>query len=210
MKSNLPRLPLENLPPNTTVFAQTGDKSVQVAQAHSVHNVMNLIIPMTLPGLSSTIPTNISINMSYYNLFVIGDETFCNGHFTVPKDRALTESMSPETKVQFSALSSKAVLQIKTFPSLFASTNHSYGKTDDAHQAYLGLVTNVNIQNNGIKIFFHPLWPVPQQRLNEIASKLALQSASSFNELNRTHWAIKQINLIEELKAAGISVLTPT
>ena len=210
MNNNLKTLPLKNLPANATVFAQTGERSVQVAQATNVNNVVNLIIPMMSPRSGGSINTNIALNMDYYNLFVICDETFCDGHFTIPKDRALTESMSPETKVQFSALSDEAVSQIKTFPSLFASENHSYGKTDDDHQACFGLVTGVKIQDNGIKIHFRPLWPVPQQRLNEISSKIALQSASSFNELNRTHWAIKKVNLIEELKSAGISVLAPT
>ena len=210
MNNNLQTLPLKNLPANATVFTQTGERSVQVAQATNVNNVVNLIIPMTSPGLGGIVNTNIPLNRDYYNLFVIGDETFCDGHFTVPKDRTLTESMSPEAKVQFSALSEESVSQIKTFPSLFASENHSYGKTDDAHQACFGLVTAVKIQDNGIKIHFCRLCSVPQQRLNEISSKIALQSASSFTELNRTHWAIKKVNLIEELKAAGISVLAPT
>lgn len=210
MNNKLQTLPLDNLPANTTVFAQTGERSVQVAQANNVNNVVNLIVPMMSPGAGGFVNTNIALNMDYYNLFVIGDETFCDGHFTVPKDRALTESMSSEVKAQFAALSEDAISQIKTFPSLFASENHGYGKTDDAHQACFGIVTDVKIQDNGIKIHFYPLWAVPQQKLNEIAFNIALQGASSFNELNRTHWAIKKVNLIEELKAAGISVLAPT
>lgn len=210
MNNKLQTLPLDNLPANTTVFAQTGERSVQVAQANNVNNVVNLIVPMMSPGAGGFVNTNIALNMDYYNLFVIGDETFCDGHFTVPKDRALTESMSPEVKAQFASLSEDAVSQIKTFPSLFASENHSYGKTDDAHQACFGIVSDVKIQDNGIKIHFRPLWAIPQQKLNEIAFNIALQRASSFNELNRTHWAIKKVNLIEELKAAGISVLAPT
>ena len=210
MNNKLQTLPLDNLPANTTVFAQTGESSVQVAQANNVNNVVNLIIPMMTPGAGGFVNTNVALNMDYYNLFVIGDETFCDGHFTVPKDRALTESTSPEVKEQFSALSEDAISQIKTFPSLFASENHSYGKTDDAHQACFGIVTDVKVQDNGIKIHFRPLWAVPQQKLNEIAFNIALQRASSFNELNRTHWAIKKVNLIEELKAAGISVLALT
>jgi len=118
--------------------------------------------------------------------------------------------MTPVNKEQFSALSDAAISLIKTFPPLFASENHHYGKTDADHNAIFGLVSGVRIQDNGIKIHFQPLWPIPQQRLNEIAYQLAIQGASSFNELNRTHWAIKRLNLIEELKAAGISVLTPT
>lgn len=210
MKNSLQTLLLENLPANTTVFAQTGESSVQVAQANNVNNVVNIINPMMPRGMGDSVNKCDALNMDYYNLFVIGDETFGDGHFTVPKDRALTESMSPETMIQFSTLNEEAVSQIKTFPSIFASKNHGYGKTDDAHQAYFGLVTDVKIQDNGIKIHFCLLCSLPQQRLNEISEQIALQRASSFNELNRTHWAIKKVNLIEELKAAGISVLAPT
>ena len=210
MNNKLEKIPLDSIPENSTILVQTGEKSVQVAQAQNVNHVVNLILPAMTPGPIGSGGTNVTLNMDYYNLFVIGDETYSDGHFTVSKDRALTECMSQEAKDQFSALGKDAVSQIKTFPSIFACENHGYGKTDDTHQAYFGLVTDVRIQDNGIKIHFRPLSTIPQQRLNEIAYKLAIQSASSTNELNRTHWAIKKVNLIEELKAAGISVLAPT
>ena len=210
MNNKLETLPLDNLPEHSTILVQTGERSVQVAQAQNVNHVVNLILPVMSTGPRGSTSTNVTLNKDYYNLFVIGDETYCDGHFTVPKDRALTESMSQEAKIQFSTLSEDDVSQIKTFPSNFACENHGCGKTDDAHQACFGLITDVKIQDNGIKIYFRPLSAVPQQRLNEIAFKLAIQCASSFNELNRTHWAIKKVNLIEELNAAGISVLAPT
>ena len=210
MNNKLEKIPLDSIPENSTILVQTGEKSVQVAQAQNVNHVVNLILPAMTPGPIGSGGTNVTLNMDYYNLFVIGDETYSDGHFTVSKDRALTECMSQEAKDQFSALGKDAVSQIKTFPSIFACENHGYGKTDDTHQAYFGLITDVRIQDNGIKIHFRPLSTIPQQRLNEIAYKLAIQSASSTNELNRTHWAIKKVNLIEELKAAGISVLAPT
>ena len=210
VNNKLEKIPLDNLPENSTILVQTGEKSVQVAQAQNVNHVVNLILPAMTPGPTGSGGTNVNLNMDYYNLFVLGDETYYDGHFTVPKDRALTECMSQEAKDQFSALGKDAVSQIKTFPSIFACENHGYGKTDDTHQAYFGLVTDVKIQDNGIKIHFRPLSTIPQQRLNEIAFQIAIQGASSFNELNRTHWAIKKVNLIEELKAAGISVLAPT
>jgi hypothetical protein len=168
-----------------------------------------LVMPSPLSTTGNMANTMFALNTDYYNLFVIGTETFSDGHFIVPKDRALTESMTKETKAQFSALTDEAITRIKTFPSLFASENHYYGKTDDDHQTVFGIVTEVRIQDNGIKIRYQPLWQIPQQRLNEISFKIAIESASSFNELNRTHWAIKRLNLIEELKAAGISVLVP-
>jgi hypothetical protein len=168
------------------------------------------VMPPQVTTTGITGGTTFTMNTDYYNLFVITDESFSERHFVVPKDRALTESMAEESKALFSALGDEAIAKIKTFPSLFASENHQYGRTDDDHNAIFGLVLNVRVQDNGIKIHFHPLCAVPQQRLNEIAFKIAIQGASSFNELNRTHWAIKRLNLIEELKAAGISVLAPT
>ena len=103
MNDKLEKIPLDNLPENSTILVQTGEKSVQVAQAQNVNHVVNLILPAMTPGPIGS-GASVNLNMDYYNLFVIGDETFCDGHFIVPKDRALTEYMSQEAKDQFSAL----------------------------------------------------------------------------------------------------------
>ena len=176
-----------------TFITQDGNKNTQVTHANNVN---------IIPGAPAN--TKVAINTEYYNLFVVGNESFSNGHFIVPKDRALTEYMSPEAKAQFSNLSIAAISQIMSLPSIFASENHRYGKTDDSHQAYFGIVTDIKPQDNGIKIYFRSYSAIPQQRLNELAFELAIQGSRSFNELNRTHWAIKRINLIEELNKAGV------
>ncbi len=183
---------------------------IQIQNMSGNIGVPFVVLPQQVSTKRSTSDATFTLNTDYYNLFVIGNEPFSDGHFIVPKDRALTESMMPENKAQFSALTDEAIARIKTFPSIFASENHNCGKTDDDHQAIFGLVKEVRIQDNGIKIHFQALWPIPQQRLNEISFKIGIQGSSAFNELNRTHWAIKQLNLIEELRAAGISVLAPT
>jgi len=214
MGNDLQTSPAANLPANATptVFTQTGDKNTQVAYANNVNNVINIIVSGALRSTGGTVNASLPLSTEYYNLFVIGNETFNDGCFLIEKDRALTvaEGIAPEISKRYAGLSEDAILQIKTFPALFASENHQYGRTDSNHQAFFGLVTDIRIQENGIKIYFQKLSPVPQQRLNEIAFNLAIKGSSSFNELNRTHWAIKRINLIEELRAAGISVLAPT
>lgn len=151
------------------------------------------------------------ISSEYYNLFVVGDEPFNEGFFLIDKDRALTvsEGVSADISEQFASLSPETQAAIKTFPSIFASENHQYGHTDEAQLAVFGVVTDIRIQENGIKIYYQRFCTLPQQRLNEIMLRLAIRGSSSFNELNRTHWTIKRINLIEELRAAGISVLAP-
>ena len=127
-----------------TVITQVGNKNTQVARANNV----NIIIQ------GAPANTKSDLNTEYYNLFVKGDESFSDGHFIITKDRALTEGMSPEAKAQFSSLSNYAISQIMRLPSLFANENHRYGRTDDSHQAYLGIVTDIKSQDNGIKIYY--------------------------------------------------------
>ena len=196
---------------NIENHSNVGNQTViQIQNMSGSIGIPYVVIPQQISTTRNAPNTTFTLNTDYYNLFVIGTETFSDGHFIVPKDRALTESMTPENKAQFSALTDEAIARIRTFPSIFASENHYFGKTDDDHCAIFGLVSEVRIQDNGIKIHFRSLWPIQQQRLNEILFQLAIDGTTSFNELDRTHWAIKRVNLIEELKAAGISVLAPT
>nr|WP_294461819.1 hypothetical protein [uncultured Ruminobacter sp.] len=101
----------------------------------------------------------------------------------------------------------EAVEGLKRYPAIFADKNHSYGKTDDAQDAYLGFVKDVKIQDNGIKIYYTIITAIPQQILNEQCFEFGICGARSFNELNRTHWALKQINLIEALQKAGVQII---
>lgn len=130
-----------------------------------------------------------------------------NVHFLVPKDRALTESTNDELKSKYASLTPEAIEGLKRYPAIFADENHSYGKTDDAQDAYFGFVKDVKIQDNGIKIYYTIITAIPQQILNEQCFELGIGGARSFNELNRTHWALKQINLIEALQKAGVQII---
>jgi hypothetical protein len=190
-----------------TAIHNSGDNVTQIASNQG--GIVNVYIP-SAPGMLYNGATK--INAEYYNLFVVGDETFSENFFLLDKRRALTisEDVDADISEHFAALTPEAQYAIKTFPSIFASKNHNYGRTDDAHSAVFGLVTDIRIQENGIKIYLQRLSAIPQQRLNEIAFRIAIKGNSSFNELDRTHWAIKRINLVEELRAAGISVLLPT
>lgn len=200
----------DNLPTTAdpkTVFTITGENGVQIA------NQAGAIVNVYLPGTNGAVyDAATKISTEYYNLFVVGDEAFNENFFLIEKDRALTtaEGVAEDVSAQFASLAPEAQATIKTFPSIFASENHQYGRTDDAHLALFGVVTDIRIQENGIKIYFQRFCTIPQQRLNEMMLNLAIKGSLSFNELNRTHWTIKRINLIEELRAAGISVLAPT
>ena len=61
-----------------------------------------------------------------------------------------------------------------------ATENHSYGKTNEAHYAHYGIITDIKVQDNGIKIYYQFLNSIPQQKLNELFFELGLRGNSSF------------------------------
>ena len=62
----------------------------------------------------------------------------------------------------------------------------------------------MKVQDNGIKVYYQLLNAIPQQKLNELIYELGIQGNTNFNELNRMHWAIKRINMVEVLGENGI------
>ncbi len=192
-----------NMPATVTVpqstFTHKGDNGIQIANSGTVNVYVHGINKMVYNAA-------IKLNREYYNLFVVEDEPFHENYFLMAKDRALTvyEGISPEISARFARLTPEAQKLIKTFPSIFASRNHKYGGTDQNHVARYGLVTDIRIQENGIKIYFDPFCSIPQQLLNDLALQLEIQGPSTYNEFNRIHWAIKKVNMIEVLKEAGI------
>lgn len=112
-----------------------GDGNTLIAQANVV-NMKSVYIPVVQAN-GVTLPTRRTVNEDYYNLFVIGDETFTGGYFIVPKKCALTESIAPELKALYAKLDMNAIAAIKTFPAIFASKNHQYCCAGVNQEAYL-------------------------------------------------------------------------
>ena len=183
-----------SIPENSNL--QIGNRNLQVGRVDNLSHT-TIICPMYSETTGNTLSPK-SFNSEFYHLFVVEDAL--SGRFIIPSERALTESIAQPLKERFACLSEDTINEIKSFPAIFATENYHYGKTDANHFARLGYSTNITIQDNGIKIGASYFWELPQQKLNDCREKLAIQGASSFNELNRTHWTIKKINLIEVLR----------
>jgi hypothetical protein len=213
LTNKLQQAPSSIVPDNPTTVNQYGEKNVHVGHAENINNTVNFNVTYMIrhPGQRPVQVTQ-TLNRDYYNLFVIGGEEFYNDHFLVPKDRALVQgTLADDLFDRLSALTPDAIKEIKTFPALFASENTDYwGKTDTQQQTIYGLVTDIKVQDNGIKIYFQPFTNINQQTINNIAFELGIGNRTAITELNRTHWTIKRINLIEALTDAGISVMAPT
>ncbi len=51
---------------------------------------------------------------------------------------------------------------------------------------------------------------IPQDLLNQMLTELDIQGNNKINELDKTHWSVKNVNLIEEMKLKRISLFIPT
>lgn len=205
---NLPQ-PVQSQQPIQANLNQYGNGSTQIAYVHHYEATTNrtvLIMQGAQPAGGTVVGQGVTFNYDCFNFFVLGTEQYDGPTFMVPKNRALTESTSDEIKAQCAALTPEAIEKVKTFPALFCSENHYFTKADPDHMAYYGYVTGIKVQDNGIKIYFTKLNELPQQVLIDLATDLGIGGAKAYNELSRTHWAIKRINLVEVLEKAGYRV----
>ncbi len=213
MKNELQQVPLSGVPTNSAVVNQNGGTNVHINNVDNLNQTVNYnvtYIQSTPDGKRKSVTQK--INTDYYNLFVMGGETFEHNHFLVPKNRALTRgSISEDLYERLASLTPDAIEEIRTFPSLFASENTGHwGNTDKEQLTIYGLVTDIRVQDNGIMIYYQYLNFIPQQKINEFSFELGMGSQRAITELDTTRWTIKKINLIEALTDVGISVLAPT
>lgn len=183
---------------------QHGDNNTQIAHVDNYHT-SNIIINQVSSNSQNrrVILNKITLNHEHYNLFVIGDEQYNGTYFYVPKNRALTESISPEIKNKYSSLSNDAINEIKSFPAIFCSENHNNAKTDQDQEAIIGTISDIEIRKNEIKIGFNVIISVPQLEIINMSNSLMIEGTEFYTELCRTHWTIKNVNLVKILKAKG-------
>ncbi len=168
-------------------------KGVQVGHADTFSPTVNLIINGANGQQSSA-------NADYYNLFV-GFDPFSSDHFLMPKDRVLTEYITDELRCRFGGLDGSAIVEIMKLPSIIVE-EYSKSSADDKN-AVLAFVTDIRKQQNGVMVYFQRFFPIPVTVL--IENEYALGTASG-HESFRTHWTIKNINLLQVLQDAGIKM----
>lgn len=204
-----PVVPGELAVPAQTTVNQYGDKSVHIdTVTHMSQNVTVLPI-MQRTSTGGMKASTQAVSNEYYHLFVMGGETFEQDHFLCTADRAMTSYWTAEdVRNKYGRLTAENIEELKTFPALFMQeADGYYAKPSDEQQAYLGVVEDIRVQDNGIKIRWRMIWPIPMQQISRIGFELGmLNMTKAISELNHTHWAIKRINLFEELKDAGISL----
>ncbi|MBQ1491015.1 MAG: hypothetical protein IIZ39_03570 [Blautia sp.] len=184
---------------NLTPISQQADKITNIERVGSIHQTL-FIMAGSDAGATG-------LSRDYYNLIVWGSEPFLDRHHvTISTDRALVEEgyTSPGLRAWLSTLDSGAMEALKTFPCIIANENRFYGHTDEEQFAVLAVITDVKKRSNGIEVYFQTFYRLPQQRLNELRFELGISGTNRFNEFNHSHWAVKEVDLLEVLGENGL------
>lgn len=176
-------------------------------------NIEDLLGPISSSSRQNNFP-NVShavewasLNKQYYNLFVLENENFSIGSFSISKERSLEKYTSTAVKEKFASLSDEAISVIRTMPCIFVKRNTYYKETYDDFPALAGRITEIHEQGETIKILFLSFQAVSQQLLNQNVALLKKAQSSLRNELDAEHWAIKECNLIHTFSTIGITIL---
>jgi len=188
---------------------QTAKTIYNIDEIKNFNHTSQIFVMGGLPGMPNATPTQITYSRDYYNLIVYGDEPMLTDcHITLDKDRCLVElqHITEELRDRFSPLTPEIIEELKGFLCILACENRHYGWTDEDHFASIALLTDVKNRSNGIELYFHPIFAVPQAKLSEKVFELGLSGRyKRYNELNHSHWTVKKIDLMEVLDDAGLN-----
>jgi hypothetical protein len=138
-----------------------------------------------------------------YNLLMtagIGD--WNNPTWVVSSSRFL-EYTVPAIASRFSSISDSAIFELKQLPTLFAYEAFAQ------QPARVGRITEIQRGQSQLKLTLAidpTVPPIQPQRLAELYGELDIDHKW---EVNRTHWAVKDVNLARVLEGAGIVTSAP-
>lgn len=133
-----------------------------------------------------------------YHLFVVFDpDAYDNGSLVLPFQRVLRGHTRDALTEKYAALTKQAITHLKEFPALFAYEH------DNEKDARIGWITDVRTRDNSVRIRFdydNTLPAIPWDQIDSLAWDLDVGA----REMHQTHWALKDIDLIEVLIEADL------
>jgi hypothetical protein len=137
-----------------------------------------------------------------YNLLVSSNEDAWDGKpWQVELARCVREYTDKEITQKFGELDAAAVAELKRLPCIFAY------ETPNKRAPRFGVLREVTKRQGEVKI---------EYELQELDPFITAEDLATMSfdldigkwELNRTHWAVKDVNLPKELRAKGITLPT--
>lgn len=135
-----------------------------------------------------------------YNLFVsANDEAWQGDHWQIEASRCVNEYTDEGIITRFNVLDEAAIEELKKLPCIFAY--EAFNKLDPK----FGLITDVAKRQGEVRVEYE-LIPVEPFLTAETLANLMFELDIGKWELNRTHWAVKDVDLPKELNRQGIEL----
>jgi hypothetical protein len=138
-----------------------------------------------------------------YNLLVSGEENAWKGRmYSMPKERCVQsdEYTSVAIAERLGTFTEKAINELKSLPCIFAY--------EDFHEPpQFGWLTNIKERSGSVVLEYRIEQVNPWINTDEFRSLAPVLDIIGW-ESSRTHWAVKDVNLTEELKPYGIILPT--
>lgn len=147
-----------------------------------------------------------SLNQERYCLFVLENEDYNCGAFSIAKNCALCKYTAQEHKKRYANITPAVLAELASMPCIFAKRNMHFGYTEEGHPALLGRITDMRVQGETIKVCFTGFQGISQQLLNQNIGLLGMVHASLRNELDEEHWSIKNGNLIDVMARLHVDI----
>lgn len=144
--------------------------------------------------------------MSIYHLFVSGDVSDWGDHeppVKLERSRCF-EFTDKDIQERFSGLDKKQVAELCEYPCIFAYESHN--KKDPKFGQIIDICYN-NSNKTEVKIKYRLVKCshfLSCEDLETFSSELEIDHRGAYSELNRTHWAVKEVNLQAVLKRHNI------
>jgi hypothetical protein len=137
-----------------------------------------------------------------YNLLVSSSENAWNGDpWQIELERCIREYTDKEITQKLGDLDASAVADLKRLPCIFAF------ETPNKMDPHFGVLRDIIHRQGEVKIEYELQQLTPFLTAEEL-SAMSFDLDISKWELNRTHWAVKDVNLPKELRAKGIILPT--
>ena len=186
--------------------AGTINLNINCATPELVQGLMSMFAAQPVPQKVSHKLEWASLSQKSYCLFVLENEDYNCGAFSIAKSCALRKYTGSEHKERYIDLTPAVVTELASMPCIFAKRNMHFGYTEASHPALLGRITDMRVQGETIKICFSGFQGIQQQLLNQNIGLLGMAHASLRNELDEEHWAIKNCNLIDVIARLHIDI----
>lgn len=181
----------EGLPPQTVNNFNNNGTGALIAHTDTYNKQVNLVV-LDVGG------RRVTTGSDFYSL-IIGVDPFEKDHFTMMTVRALTESMNEDMQKRFLPLTQEGIEEIKLRPVLIAQ--ECARRDTEGKEAAVGFIQDIQKRETGYEIYFQAPFRVDMEVVWQNMRELGIPHPF---ELTRTHWTLKQIDLFEVLKDAGV------